>query len=86
MPGFEPREVSYQDLAVMCEAVFIALHGRPGEDGAIQFHLEKAGLPYNGSGIESSQITINKFITNRILRDNGFLVADNSCPAHFVRR
>jgi D-alanine-D-alanine ligase len=77
MPGFEPREVSYHELATMCEAVFIALHGRPGEDGAVQYHLERVGLPYNGSGIESSQITINKFITNRILRDNGFLVADN---------
>lgn len=74
--GFEPVKISYESLSQWCSAVFIALHGRPGEDGAVQQHLERAGLPYNGSGIESSQITINKFETNKILREQGFLVAD----------
>lgn len=75
--GYEPRKITYDLLPQMCSAVFIALHGRPGEDGAVQQHLESVGLPYNGSGIESSQITINKYETNRILRENGFLVADS---------
>ncbi|MGZ3885570.1 MAG: D-alanine--D-alanine ligase family protein, partial [Bacteroidia bacterium] len=55
--------------------VFIALHGRPGEDGAVQEQLEKAGLTYNGSGKESSEITIDKYTTNEILMKHGFLVA-----------
>jgi D-alanine-D-alanine ligase len=76
--GFEPKKISYEKLPELCSAVFIALHGRPGEDGAVQKHLEEVGLPYNGSGIESSQITINKFETNRILREKGFLVADSA--------
>lgn len=76
--GFEPKKISYEKLPELCSAVFIALHGRPGEDGAVQKHLEAVGLPYNGSGIESSQVTINKFETNRILREKGFLVADSA--------
>jgi D-alanine-D-alanine ligase len=55
--------------------VFIALHGRPGEDGAIQSELEKVGLSYNGSGKESSETTIDKYKTNEILSQHGFLVA-----------
>ena len=61
----------------MVDCVFIALHGRPGEDGAVQANLERVGLPYNGSGVESSQITIDKYKTNEILKENGFLVAEH---------
>jgi UDP-N-acetylmuramate--alanine ligase len=73
----DPKEISYQELSEMVDGVFIALHGRPGEDGSMQKHLEAYHLPYNGSGIESSQITINKFETNRILRENGISVANH---------
>lgn len=70
-----PRKISYQQLAEMADVVFIALHGRPGEDGSLQRELEKVGLPYNGSGPESSKITIDKYKTNEILREKGFHVA-----------
>jgi UDP-N-acetylmuramate--alanine ligase len=72
-----PVALSYDDLKSIADIVFIALHGRPGEDGAIQRHLEQVGLPYNGSGIESSQLTINKFNTNNLLRKKKILVAKN---------
>ncbi len=75
---FEPREISYAELKKLADAVFIALHGRPGEDGTIQKELNKLKIPYNGSGVESSQITINKFETNALLRKKGFLVADHA--------
>jgi UDP-N-acetylmuramate--alanine ligase len=71
------RELSYEELAKEVEAVFIALHGRPGEDGAVQEELERVKLPYNGSGVHSSQITINKFETNKLLRQHGILVANH---------
>jgi len=72
-----PRRVSYEELAELCDAAFIALHGRPGEDGAVQEKLEAIGIPYNGSGKASSEITIDKYRTNEILRENGFLVAEH---------
>lgn len=70
-----PKQLSYDDLAKEVKQVFIALHGRPGEDGAIQEKLEAVGLTYNGSGKESSSITIDKFRTNEILMKHGFLAA-----------
>ncbi|MEO5643301.1 MAG: D-alanine--D-alanine ligase [Bacteroidia bacterium] len=70
-----PRKISYEELAEMSDAVFIGLHGRPGEDGAIQEKLDALGIPYNGSGKASSEITIDKFRTNEILMQNGFLAA-----------
>jgi len=72
-----PRRISFEELAEKVDEVFIALHGRPGEDGALQQELEKFGLPYNGSGAASSAVTINKFETNRRLRAAGLRVADH---------
>ncbi len=80
-PLFEPVETSYEQLAKEVDGVFIALHGRPGEDGAIQAKLEEVNLPYNGSGVYSSQITINKFETNELLRQHGYKVADHALVA-----
>ncbi|MHA6247432.1 D-alanine--D-alanine ligase family protein [Pontibacter sp. CAU 1760] len=71
----EPQRISYAQLQNLVDAVFIALHGRPGEDGALQAELEKLHIPYNGSGIRSSRITINKYDTNELLAKHGVLVA-----------
>jgi len=70
-----PHRLTYRELADAVDEVFIALHGRPGEDGEVQQRLEEVGLPYNGSGVSVSQLTINKYETNEVLRKNGFLVA-----------
>lgn len=73
----KPVKLNFAELKEKADEVFIALHGRPGEDGAIQVELEKVGLPYNGSGRESSEITIDKYRTNEILKAHGFLVAEH---------
>jgi UDP-N-acetylmuramate--alanine ligase len=70
-----PQLFSYSDLAKQVSQVFIALHGRPGEDGSVQERLEQVGLSYNGSDRSSSEITIDKYRTNEILMKNGFLAA-----------
>ena len=75
--GFDILPLTYEALAKKVDFAFIALHGRPGEDGAVQKELDQYHLPYNGSGVESSQITINKFETNKILREHGLLVANH---------
>ena len=58
------------------DLAFIALHGRFGEDGAIQAILEKIGIPYTGSGVQASQRAINKISTQTLLQENGVPVAD----------
>lgn len=73
----ELKKITYQDLPNLIDVTFIALHGRPGEDGAVQAELEKLNIPYNGSDVESSKITINKYDTNEILKNAGISVADH---------
>jgi len=72
-----PVELSFEQLAERVDEVFIALHGRPGEDGAIQEMLTKVGLPYNGSDSSSSAVTIDKYLTNEQLKKHGLLVAEH---------
>lgn len=43
--------------------VFIALHGRGGEDGTLQGVLEFLSLPYTGSGVMASALTMDKYRT-----------------------
>lgn len=71
-----PQHLALADLAQTVDAVFIALHGRPGEDGTLQQELEEVGLPYNGSQYGSSSVTINKYQTLQRLKQAGFTVAD----------
>ncbi|MCQ0041039.1 MAG: D-alanine--D-alanine ligase [Bombella sp.] len=58
------------------DAVFNALHGPGGEDGAIQGVLEWLGLPYTHSGILASAIAMNKASTRMALQAAGLPVAE----------
>ena len=70
---FDPAERSLGDLATeRFDRVFIALHGRFGEDGAIQGALELLGIPYTGSGVMASAIAMDKVFTKRIWADHDF--------------
>jgi D-alanine-D-alanine ligase len=73
---FAPEKVGFYGLKAMVDGVFIALLGRPGEDGQLQEKLEEHEIPYNGSGIAASQLTINKFETLQTLKKEGFSVTD----------
>ncbi len=42
------------------DVAFLALHGKGGEDGSIQGFLETIGMPYTGTGIAGSAISIDK--------------------------
>ena len=53
------------------ERVFIALHGRGGEDGTIQGALETIGLPYTGSGVLGSALAMDKIRSKSIWRSAG---------------
>ena len=68
------------------DVAFIALHGRLGEDGAIQAVLEKAGIPYPGSGVEASRLAINKAKTQKILKEKNIPVADYIILSHSEER
>jgi D-alanine-D-alanine ligase len=62
--AFDPREQGVEQLlAQRFQRVFIALHGRFGEDGTVQGALETLGLPYTGSGVMASALAMDKWRT-----------------------
>jgi len=61
---FDPAERSLAELAAeQFDRVFIALHGRYGEDGTLQGALELLGIPYTGSGVMASSVGMDKVTT-----------------------
>ena len=58
------------------DCVFIALHGRLGEDGTVQGMLELLGLPYTGSAVLASALCIDKSRANDVLRAQGLMIPD----------
>ena len=48
------------------DRVFIALHGRFGEDGTVQGALETLGIPYTGSGVMASALAMDKWRTKLV--------------------
>jgi len=69
---FDPSERDLSELKREGFArVFIALHGRHGEDGTIQGALELLGIPYTGSGVMASAIAMDKVMTKRLWLGDG---------------
>ena len=65
--AFDPAERDLSELKKKGFArCFIALHGRFGEDGTVQGALELQGIPYTGSGVMASAISIDKVMTKRV--------------------
>jgi D-alanine-D-alanine ligase len=60
----DPQDDSWT-LPAGIDAVFLALHGTYGEDGAVQKRLEKLGVAYTGCGPETSRIAFDKVLTKQ---------------------
>ena len=70
--AFDPREQSIEQLvAQRFQRVFIALHGRFGEDGTVQGALEYLGIPYTGSGVMASALAMDKWRTKLVWLASG---------------
>jgi len=65
--AFDPAERELMDLKRERFArAFIALHGRFGEDGTVQGALEVLGIPYTGSGVMASALSMDKWRTKLV--------------------
>ncbi len=65
--AFDPAQRDLAQLAAeKFDRVFIALHGRHGEDGSLQGALEQLRLPYTGPGVLASSVAMDKAMTKRI--------------------
>lgn len=65
------RDVARKLISEKVEIAFIVLHGRYGEDGAIQGLLEILGIPYTGSGVLGSSVGLDKELTKRLAASEG---------------
>ena len=61
------------------QVVFIALHGRWGEDGTVQGLLEMMGIPYTGSGVLGSSMAMDKAVMKLI-----FATANIPTPKYMI--
>ncbi len=70
--AFDPAQRSLYELPREgFDRVFIALHGRFGEDGTVQGALEVLGIPYTGSGVMASALAMDKWRTKLVWMASG---------------
>jgi D-alanine-D-alanine ligase len=75
-------EVDKNDFTITCDgkkisfdAVFIGMHGTPGEDGKLQGYFDMMGLPYTSCNSATSALTFNKRYTTAVAAVSGINVA-----------
>ncbi|MBW2267715.1 MAG: D-alanine--D-alanine ligase [Deltaproteobacteria bacterium] len=74
--GLVSAETGDVAAAGKVDVIFPIVHGRGGEDGALQGLLEMAGVPYVGSGVLGSALQMDKEASKRLLRTAGLPVLD----------
>lgn len=78
VPGIDHHqliETSAAQTLGQIDVIFPIVHGSLGEDGSLQGMLRMANLPFVGSGVLGSAMSMDKDITKRLLRDAGLNVA-----------
>jgi D-alanine-D-alanine ligase len=69
--AFDPSERPVAEIAAEFDRAWIILHGPGGEDGLIQGALEWLGVPYTGSGVLASALTMDKLKTKLVVAGAG---------------
>lgn len=98
MPGGEKVSIDKNDFSVLLngdhinfDAVFIGMHGTPGEDGKLQGYFDSLKIAYTGCDAATSAITFNKRYTVAVAGMGGISVArsmhlfkSNPIPVHEI--
>ncbi len=76
------RDTTYDNVASLCtdkpDVAFLMFHGGYGEDGKIQALLELLDIPYTGSGVSASAISMDKYLFSRFVSSLGYRVPNQS--------
>ncbi|MBI9069037.1 MAG: D-alanine--D-alanine ligase [Salinivirgaceae bacterium] len=67
---------SNDDIKIVFDAVFMAIHGTPGEDGKLQSYFEMLNIPVTTSNSFVSALTFNKYACKAFLQNFGVLSAN----------
>lgn len=82
--AFDPQGRSLGELfRQKPDRIFMILHGQPGEDGRYQGVFDLHGIPYTGTGMLGSALTLDKYLSKSIWQNDGiptpaFVVVDAS--------
>lgn len=71
------RDLPQALVAKRIEVVMNGLHGRFGEDGAVQGLLDLMGIPYTGSGVAASAVAMNKHLSKLAFQAAGLPLASH---------
>ncbi|MCF8302532.1 MAG: D-alanine--D-alanine ligase [Bacteroidales bacterium] len=81
-PSNEEIPVNKDDFSLFIEgkkitfdAVFLAIHGTPGEDGKLQGYFDIMGIPYTCCNQATSVVTFNKYFTHKVVSYWGIQMA-----------
>ena len=77
-------EITWAALPELFDFVFNALHGGKGENGSVQGTLQMLGIPYNGSGVLTSALCMDKHRTTTYLANEGFDVPTSMLVARSI--
>jgi D-alanine-D-alanine ligase len=80
-PIFVDRDIDMALRQSGIDAAFLTVRGRYGADGCLQGLLEMMGIPYTGSGVLASGLTMNRAKTKDVLRLHNLPTA----PAYMIR-
>lgn len=61
--------LNFGNIRITFDAVFITIHGTPGEDGKLQGYFDLLGIPYNTCDATTSAITMNKAYTKTLVQN-----------------
>ncbi len=75
--------IALEEGRVRFDAVFIAVHGSPGEDGRLQGYFDMIGLPYTSCNAIVSALTFNKSYCNKVVKD--FHICQIANSFHLIR-
>lgn len=60
---------------IKLDVIFPVLHGTDGEDGSIQGLLKAVNIPFVGSGVTGSAVSMSKLLTKKLLQQSGIPVS-----------
>jgi D-alanine-D-alanine ligase len=75
------RDIATVLRTIKPDVVLNMLHGKPGEDGAVQGILEILAIPYSHSGVLASALAIQKDVANAVMRAAGIPVPEGMVVA-----
>ena len=75
----DAKALKWSEIPEKFDFAFLGFHGGPGENGVVQGSLEMLDVPYNGSGVFTSALCMDKYKSGQFLNKKGFTLRKQHC-------